>query len=247
MIRILLLGADRSPFHECLKILSKNKQFHCVGIVGDSSLHNKAKQIFHSNISFIDSRTRNELKIIKIVKENKVDLLISIQHKWILSDKVINSLPLAFNIHFGKLPDYRGHHTLTHPILNGEKEIETTLHWIIPEVDKGFTAFKKKTYIQNDDTSYSLMQKSTINSTRLFNKLLNYISNNKKIPKIPIKGNGKFYSINSIAKLKRITSLKNFDEADKKARAFYHPPHEPAYIVKNNIKFYILPQSLFQN
>ena len=46
----------------------------------------------------------------------------------------------------------------------------------------------------------------------------------------------RFYSINSIQKLKKV---KNFNEILSKACAFDYDPHEPAYIEIKNTKIYL--------
>ena len=61
----------------------------------------------------------------------KINMIISIQHPWIISKSILDAVDgFAFNIHFGKLPEYRGHHLGIHSILNGEKTFTTTCHWM---------------------------------------------------------------------------------------------------------------------
>lgn len=246
MEKIILLAADRKPAQVCLKVLAEAEKkgfLELKAVVSEASFQQKIKKTFKKPIIFLKNNKKNEHKICQIIKDKKINLLISIQYKWIISEKIIKAVRgLAFNIHFGKLPEYRGHHLHIHTILNGEKKITTTLHWMVPEVDKGFIVFEKTSLIKGNDTSWSLMQKATSDSLRLFEKLISYLAKNKPIPKVPVKGKGHFYSINSIFELKKISSIKDFDEIDKKARAFYYPPHEPAYFVLKGKKFYVLPE-----
>lgn len=251
MKKIILLAADRKPALACLEVLANSEKKGIVeleAVVSEISFVEKISKIFKKQIVFFEDSKRNEDRIYKTIKKSAIDLLISIQYKWIISEEIINAVNgFAFNIHFGKLPEYRGHHTHIHAILNGEKNITTTLHWMAGKVDRGYIAFEKLSPIKDKDTSWSLMQKATIDSVMLFKKLMMCISKNMQIPKIPIDDGGHFYRKNSIFKLKQIVSMENFSEVSKKTKAFYFPPHEPAYFMLNKQKFYVIPKLSYYN
>ena len=63
--------------------------------------------------------------------------------------------------------------------------------------------------------------------------------------KFTIKGKGHFYSINSIVGLKEISSIEKFNEVNRKSRAFYYPPHEPAYFISDGKKYYVIPEPVY--
>ena len=65
------------------------------------------------------------------------------------------------------------------------------------------------------------------------------------IPHKKVIGKGRLYKRKSIEGLKEIVSLADFDEVDKKSRAFYYPPHEPAYFILKNKKYYVSPKALY--
>jgi len=249
MRKIIFLTSNREPAQGCLDILTEVEQRHMFdlkALASDTFFLENSMKAFGKKIIFFESSKRNEEEICQVIKEHKIDLLISVQYKWVISKKMIDAVNgFAFNIHFGKLPDYRGHHMHIYPILNGEKELTTTLHWMVPEVDRGFIAFEQVSPIKDDDTSWSLMQKATNDTTRLFRKFIACFVEDKEIPRIPIKGKGHFYSTDSISKLKEISSIADFDEVDRKSRAFYYPPHEPAYFVLNGQKFYVIPKPYY--
>ena len=103
-------------------------------------------------------------------------MIIAIQHPWIFSKSILDAVDgFAFNIHFGKLPEYRGHHLGIHSILNGEKTFTTTCHWMVQKVDRGFIAFSKTSLIDNEDTSFSLQFKAVGHTVTLVKKLLKRI------------------------------------------------------------------------
>jgi hypothetical protein len=57
-----------------------------------------------------------------------------------------------------------------------------------------------------------------------------------------MKGKGRFYSRHSIDTLREIKGL---HELDVKSRAFFIPPFEPAFVLMNGRKVYVLPETLF--
>ena len=177
---------------------------------------------------------------------NKLDIntIITVQHPWILPKEILKSVNyFAFNSHNAKLPDYKGYYTINHSLLNNEKYYTTTIHWMIDTVDMGEIAFEKNIKIDDCETALSLYNRSQRASFELFKKLLNYIKQNKSIPKISIHSEGKFYGKNSLENLREIKDIKNFDEVDKKSRAFFFPPFEPAFYYLNSLKLYVLPNN----
>ena len=197
-------------------------------------------------IEWIDNSCRNEAKIINAINNQKIDILLSLQHKWIISNKVIDAVSgCAFNTHFGKLPEYRGHHIHIHPILNNEKSITTTLHFMDSKVDYGDIILEKETDIGCDDTSWSLWHKAVDDAVELNKTIIMWLIEGKKIPIKKVTGNGKFYKVNSLVGVKEIVSLKDFNEVDRKSRAFYYPPHEPAFFLLNDKKYYVIPKPFY--
>lgn len=64
-----------------------------------------------------------------------------------------------FNIHFSKLPKYKGCHTATMPILNGEKFTGVTFHLIEAGIDTGDIIDQRDLLIESNDTCRSLYLK----------------------------------------------------------------------------------------
>ena len=61
-------------------------------------------------------------KLWNLLKE-KINTLISVQHKWIMSKKILSKFGCnAFNFHNAKLPEYKGYNSLSHSILNGDSK-----------------------------------------------------------------------------------------------------------------------------
>ena len=64
-----------------------------------------------------------------------------------------------FNIHFSKLPKYKGCHTAAMPILNGEKMTGVTFHLMEAGIDTGDIIDQRDLLIESNDTSGSLYLK----------------------------------------------------------------------------------------
>ena len=84
------------------------------------------------------------------------------------------------NLHNAKLPDYRGHNSISFEILNREVEHTTTLHWVDIEVDRGKLVKSKSIKIEENDTAYSLWCRSLVSGIEIlidwFEDLKNLIS-----------------------------------------------------------------------
>jgi len=72
--------------------------------------------------------------------------------------------------------------------------------------------------------------------------LVRDLASGKTIPAKPVSGKGVFHKKSEINFLKKIACMDDFEEVDRKARAFYFPPHEPAYYELQKHRFYITPK-----
>ena len=242
----MVMAEDRTMAQQALIIFANTQKINLItieAVVSNLSYYAKMCQVCKKKPLWIDNSKRNEKKILSVIEKRKIEAVISLQYRWIISNKIIQTLKgYAFNIHFGKLPDYRGHHALIHAILNNEKFFFMTLQWMLPEVDRGLNAYEEAIEIKPNDTSWSLYQKCFAKALKMLEKLINNLGKEKKIPQTKIAGKDRYYKIKSIEGLKEIFSLNDFTELDKKTRAFYFPPHEPAYFVLKGKKFYVIPK-----
>lgn len=239
--KIIFLGQNKIA-EECLSELFKKSKYsniELMAIVSNKELFKKLDK-YIEKIIYIPNNKRNEKEIISTIKDLKINTLISVQHPWILTKKVIESVKRnCFNLHNAKLPDYKGYNSISHAILNGEKSYTSTIHWIAEKVDTGDIAFVKTFTINKNDTALSLYNKSFKKAKKNFKELLFALNHNKEIPKIPLTEEGRFYHKREIQILKRIKNMSNPEEVNRKSRAFYFPPFEPAYFILNKRKYYV--------
>lgn len=83
-----------------------------------------------------------------------------------------------FNIHFSKLPKYKGCHTAAMPILNGDKFTGVTFHLMEKGIDTGDIIDQRDLIIEKDDTCGSLYLKLIKLGTEVvianFENVINY-------------------------------------------------------------------------
>ena len=97
------------------------------------------------------------------------NIFISVLYDNILCDEFINSRR-CYNFHPAILPNYAGVGTITWSILNNDKQHGITLHLIDKDIDSGDLIDIVKFEIKDDDTAYSLYNK-TMKKLFLFFKI----------------------------------------------------------------------------
>ena len=86
------------------------------------------------------------------------------------------------NFHPGLLPQYKGSLSTVHSLINGEKEVGGTWHYMTNNIDCGNILHQFKISIKNKDTAFSINHK-------IFNESLKYLK--KVLKKINLKDQGK--------------------------------------------------------
>ncbi|WP_203976993.1 formyltransferase family protein [Aeromonas jandaei] len=102
----------------------------------------------------------NGINIIDLSETYKIDDLVflSLEFDKIIKPSLFKSEYL-YNIHFSKLPAYKGMYTSAWPIINGEGETGVTLHKIDSGIDTGDIIAQSVFEISEDETAASLYQK----------------------------------------------------------------------------------------
>jgi len=244
-INVLLLTESSIQLKNFIDTYKRNfKKRKLVNIKAIAINHNKE---FYLGIPSINiTKKKREKKLIEIIKKKKINLLICLHYKWILSYKILSLVDFnAINVHGADTRIFRGNHTTIFHILKNKKNICSTMHFINKEVDRGKIIKIKKLKIKKLDTGQSLQEKLLTQGfdmiLNLFKSLINHETNFIKFFKNKNtaeknSNKAKYIKINEIFKYKRI---KNFKDLQLKARAFDYDRHEPAYILLNGIKYYV--------
>jgi methionyl-tRNA formyltransferase len=95
------------------------------------------------------------------------ELVISFSNPFIISEKALSS-SIFLNFHPGWLPKYRGSLSTVYSLINNEKYVGGSWHFIEKGVDKGSIIKRFKIYIDKNDTAFSL-------NHRIFGKGINYL------------------------------------------------------------------------
>ena len=105
-------------------------------------------------------------------------IFISLEYDKIIRPGKFKSNQL-YNIHFSKLPKYKGMFTSVMPILNGEKESGVTLHLIDRGIDTGDIIDQTSFKVGLNDTGRQLYQKYLDTSFTLLKENLDGLVNRK--------------------------------------------------------------------
>lgn len=241
-MRIFFFGNGPIAQHCLQTILNRSPRHTLCGMVGSPGLLN-TENLKDSVLCLpLDPVTRGEDKLLQAIHQTKPDVVLSVQYPWILSSRVIEALDgKIINLHNGKLPDYRGHHSISHALLNRETTYTSTLHWIAPEVDRGRCIDTEIIEIFPGDTAKSLWSRSIGACIALVERLLDRAQTTQDIPYgSPIGSGGRFYSRTMLDSLKRVSVDASADQMALIARACHFPPYEPAYIDVGGPKIYLL-------
>ena len=130
----------------------------------------KVSDIARSNqIRVFEQDTTTEKELVDLLIKYKVNTLISVQYPKILSETVLAQINYqAFNLHLAKLPDYRGLHSASHAILNGDTIFGVTVHKIDRKIDSGEIICERFFEIAKDITVGELYYQSEIHGVNLF-------------------------------------------------------------------------------
>ena len=193
-----------------------------------------------SSLKMITNDKRNTHQILKNL--NKMNLEkknlygLSLQFPWIIKERVLNKFNFIMNCHFGRIPEYKGHNTISHAILNNEKNIWGSIHKMKKKVDAAVII--KEIKVKHNLLNVREIEKKL---SLLFLKSLliifKNIFNKKKITTLQRRNvKEKFYRKNQIFKEKEITK---FSEIPLKLKACNIDNYEPAYIKVKGKKYYL--------
>lgn len=131
------------------------------------SNHEKAKAIadyfkvpFHSFSMNKENKKQVEEEQIKLLKDNKIDLIILARYMQILSDAFVRNFPeCIINIHHSFLPAFVGAKPYHQAYERGVKIIGATSHYVTAELDQGPIIEQDVSRITHRDSVKQLVQK----------------------------------------------------------------------------------------
>lgn len=120
------------------------------------------------------------------------DIICSIYYRWIIHDEVIAAVNgRIFNLHPSLLPKYRGCSSLTWAMINGEKQVGYTYHYVDSGCDTGNIILQKKIDIEEFDTQLTLYNRVMFESMNSFLEVVGLVL--KGFKGIPQNGESTYY------------------------------------------------------
>ena len=158
---------------------SKKSNYKILLVVSNKS---KAKGLLFTSQkkieSFVIEKDKEifETKSLKLLKEEKIDILCLAGFMRILSPKFVKKLKIPIiNIHPSLLPKFKGLNTHQRTIDNNEKYSGCTVHYVTEKLDSGKIIAQKKIRILKKDTAKSLAKKILKLEHKLLPETLNKI------------------------------------------------------------------------
>jgi len=141
-MKILIIGRTEILFKTVQLLIKKNFEIPLIITSKEAPEYTKKSKDFRKLAKKMNAKflyTNDIKKIIKEIKITKCHIGVSINYNTIISQEVIDLLPLGIlNAHGGDLPRYRGNACQAWAILNGEDKIGLCIHSMIGgEIDSG--------------------------------------------------------------------------------------------------------------
>jgi methionyl-tRNA formyltransferase len=206
----------------------------------NKSFYTPLKKFCKTNkIKLIQSDKPSELK--EAIKNSDVGVCVGYMK---ILRKEFFELPKygIYNLHCGKLPEYRGRAPISRTIISGDSDLIMTVHKIDEGVDSGNIAIEDKIRITSKDDVNSLYQKFSSNSHKSIIELLKSIEKNKVILKKQRRTQRKAYTVLSELECKinwKTDAVKIFNQI----RAL-RVPYPSAYFIYNGNKYKVNNASL---
>lgn len=191
---------------------------------------------------FIPNTERHDSALAEAAASSSINCLISVGHPWVVSERVLASVAgVAFNLHNAPLPRFGGFHTCSHAILEGETRFGATLHWMETAPDAGPIAFEEGFAIPEDITAKGLHRLTLEAGRRLFVQLVSCLVGGRLPPKVRMSGPARIYPRGALDTRREISDITDDIEVDRKSRALWFPPFEPAFHVRQGKRYYVVP------
>lgn len=125
----------------------------------DGALTFKASQ-FNIPVTGLHPRKRRD-ELVQFLRKRTGEsaVLLSVNYRFIIGEKILGLCDWALNVHGSLLPRYRGRTPHVWAIINGETETGVTVHVMDHGIDTGPIVTQRKLSIQSDDTGASLLER----------------------------------------------------------------------------------------
>lgn len=171
-----------------------------------------------------------------------LDVVISYLHRRRIGPALIEAPRVGcFNFHPAPLPELRGVGGYNFAILENHREYGVSVHWVATEIDAGDLVWVRRFAIEpREETAWSLERKAQVALWELFRDFVDLLERGLPIPRTP-QGEGRYISRREMLAAMRVGPEDPPELVERKARAFWFPPHEGAYVERDGHRFTIAP------
>ena len=121
------------------------------------------------------SRKKFDLKIIKLLKKEKIDLIVLAGYMLLLTSEFIAEFKnRILNIHPALLPSFKGTHGIEDAYRYGVKVTGVTVHFVDKDLDSGPIILQEPVYIDQDDSMEELEKKIHQVEHKIYPKAVKY-------------------------------------------------------------------------
>ena len=173
----------------------------------------------------------HSIKFPEKIKDINYDIIISYMSPWIVPEAVLHKTK-KWNINFHPGPPaYPGIGCFNFALYNSAKQFGTTAHIMNSKVDTGKIIGVKRFSMRGIKNVYELSMQTYIHQLELYRYIIDFISENHKLPISKEKWKRKPYTRNELEKLATIDIHLSKEENDNKIRSTYYPG-KPAPFIK---------------
>lgn len=150
------------------------------------AVHNRAKDIGVIAFNQSDFKGRSD-KIVELVEKYDLDLMVSCAYPYLVGEDLINVLETKkglVNIHGSALPKYRGVSPVVWAVINNDKEIGITLHYIDKGCDSGDIIYQSSILNNPADDLDKVTDKLKIEGVKIFSKFISDLESNISSPRL---------------------------------------------------------------
>ena len=127
----------------------------------DSSDEVLRKKADNAGIEVLCPENVNDSRFIESLECVGADLGVSMSYNQIIKKELLDVFPNGvINCHAGKLPHYRGRNVLNWALINDEKEIGVTCHYIDEGIDTGDIILQKTFPVTDEDDYGTVLEKA---------------------------------------------------------------------------------------
>ncbi|MDF3820174.1 formyltransferase family protein [Leptospira sp. 96542] len=163
--------------HSCLsELLKLNYHISCVLTHKDMNLESVDALAQESKIPFHYADLRKDNQLLQELQSLRCKFLISVNYRYIIPVRLINSVEYPLNIHGSLLPKYRGRAPHIWAIINGESYTGVTCHIMEATVDTGSIYSQVTIPISDSATGNDIVEEFKVKYPLVLNDALNKVN-----------------------------------------------------------------------